>query len=236
MNTLQKQKQLKQSTQQLQTVGKDLYLASPKTADLTPDERKTLKATSTAKSLQNLQEQDVSTLTVETCFKGTNVQTALKVDEVATRAALVAMITRTVKFVDANKTLSTPEEISLTINELLKTYPCFTLEDWRLCCYHMAKEVYGPYYERLKLAQFVECFAKYERVKAPIVQTIRDMERQDAERELKEAIRYLQPEYATQTNPQAARVSPQDWMRGENRLTYTEREEMEKRAKTRTND
>jgi len=180
-----------------------------------------------------LQEQDVSTLTVETCFKGTNAQTALKVDEVATRAALVAMITRTVKFIDANKTLSTPEEISLTINELLKTYPCFTIEDWRLCCYHMAKEVYGPYYERLKLAQFVECFGKYNQAKAPIVQTIRDLERQEAERELKEAIRYLQPEYATQTNPQAARVSAPEWMRGEDRLTYTEREEMDKRAKAR---
>ena len=160
----------------------------------------------------------------------------MKVDEVATRAALVAMITRTVKFIDANKTLTTPEEISLTINELLKTYPCFTIEDWRLCCYHMAKEVYGPYYERLKLAQFVECFGKYNQAKAPIVQTIRDMERQDFEREMKEAIRYLQPEYATQTNPQAARVSAPEWMRGEDRLTYTEREEMEKRAKARTND
>jgi hypothetical protein len=229
----QKLKQSTRSTQQLQTVGKDLYLASPRMADLTPDERKTLKAMSTARSLQNLQEQDVSTLTVETCFKGTNVQTAMKVDEVATRAALVAMITRTVKFIDANKTLSTPEEIGLTVNELINTYPCFTIEDWRLCCYHMAKEVYGPYYERLKLAQFVECFAKYERVKQPIVQTIRDLERQDMEREMKEAIRYLQPEYATQTNPVARRVSAPEWMRGEDRLTYTEREAMDERAKGR---
>lgn len=208
-------------------------MASPRAAELTPAERQTLKAMSTAKSLQNLQEQDVSTLTVETCFKGTNVQTAMKVDEVATRAALVAMITRTVKFIDANKTLSTPEEISLTINELLKTYPCFTIEDWRLCCYHMAKELYGPYYERLKLAQFVECFGKYNQAKAPIVQQIRQNEQQDMEREMKEAIRYLQPEYATQTNPQAARVSAPEWMRGEDRLTYTEREEMNERAKQR---
>ena len=233
MNTPKKVTQSKQSTQLLQTVGKDLYLASPRAAELTPAERQTLKAMSTAKSLQNLQEQDVSTLTVETCFKGTNVQTAMKVDEVATRAALVAMITRTVKFIDANKTLSTPEEISLTINELLKTYPCFTIEDWRLCCYHMAKELYGPYYERLKLAQFVECFGKYNQAKAPIVQQIRQNEQQDMEREMKEAIRYLQPEYATQTNPQAARVSAPEWMRGEDRLTYTEREEMNERAKQR---
>jgi hypothetical protein len=51
-----------------------------------------------------------------------------------------------------------------------------------------------------------------------------------------EALRHITPEFATEINPIAARVSPQDWMRGENRLTYTEREEMEKRAKARTND
>jgi hypothetical protein len=53
------------------------------------------------------------------------------------------------------------------------------------------------------------------------------------EREMKEAIRYLQPEYATKTNPVAARVSAPEWMRGEDRLTYTEREAMDERAKRR---
>jgi hypothetical protein len=221
--------QLSKSNWPSLTNGKDLYLASPKTADLTPDERKTLKAMSTAKSLDNLQKQDVSQLTVETCFKGTNVKTALKVDEVRTRVALVAMINRTVKFIDANKTLSTPEEVELTINELIQSFPCYTLEDWRLCCYMMAKEAFGPYYERLKLAQFVECFNKYEQLKQPVIQTIRDNERKDYEREQAEALRYLQTEYATQINPVAKRVNAADWMRGEDRLTYTEREEMKKR-------
>lgn len=178
-----------------------------------------------------MQQQDVSQLTVETCFRGTNVKTALKVDEVATRAALVAMINRTVQFIDANKTLSTPEEIEMVINELIKTFPCCTIEDWRLCCYMMAKESFGPYYERLKLAQFVECFNKYEQLKQPVIQTIRDNERKDYEREQAEALRYLQTEYATQINPVAKRVNAADWMRGEDRLTYTEREEMKNRQK-----
>jgi len=234
MNTPKKATQLTPSTPQLPTVGKDLYLASPRMAELTPDERKTLKAMSTAKSLENLQKLDVSQLTVETCFKGTNVQTALKFDEVGTRAALIAMIERTVQFIDANKTLSTPEEIELTMNELLQQFPCLTIEDWRLCCYQMDKEVYGPYYERLKLAQFVQCFMKYEALKQPVVQSIRERESQEMELELKEAIRYLQPEYATQINPIANRVNAADWFKGEDRLTYTEREEMEKRAKQKT--
>lgn len=233
MNTPKKLTQSTPSTLQLQTDGKDLYLASPRMAELTADERKTLKAISTAKSLENLQKQDVSQLTVEMCFKGTNVQTALKFDEVGTRKALIVMIERTVQFIDANKTLSTPEEIELTMNELLQQFPCLTIEDWRLCCYQMAKEVFGPYYERLKLAQFVQCFMKYEALKQPVVQSIRERESQEMEMELKEAIRYLQPEYATQTNPIANRVNAADWFKGEDRLTYTEREEMRQRDKNR---
>ena len=178
MNTPTKTKPSTLSTELLQTVGKDWYLSSPKTAELTAQERETLKIASTNRSLRSLQELDASQLTVEICFKCTNVKTALKYNEVPTRAALTAMITRTVKFIDANKTLSTPEEIEMTVNELLHTYPCFTLSDWRLACYMMAKEAFGPYYERLKLAQFVECFAKYEQLKAPVVNTIRENERQ----------------------------------------------------------
>jgi len=233
MSTLQKQNASTLSTELLQTVGKDWYLSSPKTAELTAQERETLKIASTNRSLRSLQELDASQLTVETCFKCTNVKTALKYNEVPARAALTAMITRTVKFIDANKTLSTPEEIEMTVNELLHTYPCFTLSDWRLACYMMAKEAFGPYYERLKLAQFVECFGKYEQLKAPVVNTIRENERQQYERETAEALRYITPEFGTEFNPIAARVQKADWMKGEDRLTYTEREEMRQRDKKR---
>ena len=83
------------------------------------------------------------------CFEGTNVKTALIVNESATRAALVGMISRCVDFIDANKTLNEPAHIALTVNELVQQFPAFTLEDWRLCLYMMAKESFGPYYERL---------------------------------------------------------------------------------------
>ena len=84
------------------------------------------------------------------CFEGTNVKTALIVNESATRAALVGMISRCVDFIDANKTLNEPAHIAMTVNELVQQFPAFTLEDWRLCLYMMAKESFGPYYERLK--------------------------------------------------------------------------------------
>ena len=97
----------------------------------------------------------------------------------------------------------------------------------------MAKEAFGPYYERLKLAQFVECFRKYEELKAPVVQTIRDNERHEYERQTAEALRYITPEFGTAYNPIAARVNKVDWLKGEDRLTYTEREEMRNRQKQR---
>ena len=231
MNTPTKQKPLKQSTEVSQTDTKALFLNSAQAADLTPAERQTLKQTSTAKSLQNLQKLDVSRLTVAACFEGTNVKTALKINETATRAALVGMISRCVDFIDANKTLNEPSHIALTVNELVQQFPAFTLEDWRLCLYMMAKESFGPYYERLKLAQFVDCFTKYDQLKQPVIQTIRENERKDAERMQQEAMRHLKPEYATQINPVASRVHPADWMAGEDRLTYTERDEMQKRQK-----
>jgi hypothetical protein len=169
---------------------------------------------------------------VQGCFEGTNVQTAMRIQPEATRAAMIAMLVNCCKFIDANKTMSRAEEFEMTLNELLKGFPCFTIEDWRLCTYNMAKEAYGPYYERLKLAQFVECFRKYEQQRAPIVDTIRENERKDAERAQAEAMRYIQPEYATAKEPTVRdRVDAVDWFKGENRLTYTERQEMDERQK-----
>jgi hypothetical protein len=187
-------------------------------------------------SLESLQKQVISQVTIETAFKGTNVRTALKLDEQATRAALIAMLAKCVRSYDANKTLTEGDEYKMVLDELVKGFPAFTIEDWRLCLYMIAKESFGRFYERLKLAQFVECFTKYDQLRNPVVKKIRQDEAADFERMRTEALRYITPEFATEFNPIAARVSPQEWLRGENRLTYSEREEMEKRAKTRTND
>ena len=175
-------------------------------------------------------------MTIQTAFKGTNVRTAMNLDEQATRAALLGMLAKCVRFVDANKTLTEGDEYKMALDELVGGYPSFTIEDWRLCLYMMAKETFGGYYERLKLAQFVECFTKYEQLKDQVVKKIRQDEAADFERMRTEALRHITPEFATEFNAIAARVTPQDWLRGENRLTLTEREEMEKRAKARTND
>jgi len=123
-------------------------------------------------------------------------------------------------------------DFEMTLNELLKVFPCFTIEDWRLCTYKMINEEYGPYFERLKLAQFVDRFGQYEKQRQPIVETIRENERKDAETAQTELMRYIQPEYATAKEPTVRdRVNAVDWFKGENRLTYTERQEMDKRQK-----
>lgn len=184
-------------------------------------------------TLENLREQDISQVTIETAFKGTNVQTAMKLNAEVTRGTLLGLLGKCVRFIDANKTLTEGDEYKMVMDELIQTYPCFTIEDWRLCLYMMAKETFGGYYERLKLAQFVECFGKYEQLKMPVINRIRQDEANDAERERVETLRHITPEFATEFNVIAARVNVQDWMKGENRLTYTEREEMEKRDKER---
>ena len=182
--------------------------------------------------MRNLSELDVSQLTVEMCFKGTNVSTMMKINEQATWGALVTMLVQTIEFIQANKTLNTPEQIEMTIRELLKLYPTFTIEDWRLCLLLMMKETFGQYFERLKLAQFVECFGKYDQMRQPVVHSIRENETKDAQQEQAEARRYLQPEYATEMKPTIRdRVSKEDWLKGENRLTHTERQEMDNRHK-----
>ena len=123
-------------------------------------------------------------------------------------------------------------DFEMTLNELLKVFPCFTIEDWRLCTYKMINEEYGPYFERLKLAQFVDRFGQYEKQRQPIVETIRENERKDAETAQAELMRYIQPEYATEKQPSVRdRVDAVDWFKGENRLTYTERQEMDERQK-----
>ncbi len=232
MLTKKNKTQLSEYTKELQTAGKAWYLTHPRIGELTHQERETLKQAKTLQSLENLQKMDVSTLTIGECFEGTNVQTAMKVNAQATRAALVAMLVNCCKFIDANKTLNRAEEFEMTLNELLKGFPCFTIEDWRLCTYNMAKEAYGPYYERLKLAQFVECFRKYEQQRQPIIDTIRDNERKDAERAQNDLMRYIHPEYATEKEPSVRdRVEPVAWFKGENRLTYTARQEMDNRQK-----
>ena len=233
MNTLQKAEQSRQYIQQLQTDGKASYLVHPRAGELAPAEGQRLKEASLAISFENLQKQEISQVTIETAFKGTNVGTAMKLDEKATRAALIAMLAKCVRFVDANKTLTEGDEYKMVLDELVKGFPTFTIEDWRLCLYMMAKETFGGYYERLKLAQFVECFTKYEQLKQPVVTKIRQQEADDFDRMQKEALRHITPEFATEFNPIAARVNPQQWMKGENRLTYSERLEMDKRAKER---
>ena len=140
------------------------------------------------------------------------------------------MLVNCCKFLDLNKTMTEAEEFEMTLNELLKVFPTFTIEDWRLCTYKMINEEYGPYFERLKLAQFVNCFRKYEQQRQPIIEIIRENERKDAEQAQTELMRYIQPEYATEKQPSVRdRVDAVDWFKGENRLTYTERQEMDNR-------
>jgi len=78
-----------------------------------------------------------------------------------TRLAMIAMVQKTVNFVDAKKTLD-EEGIILTVETILRNYPTLTLEELRMTCDGMMTGRFGKFYERLKIQEFTECLSKTE--------------------------------------------------------------------------
>lgn len=76
--------------------------------------------------------------------------------------AVVRMIQETVRFIDAKKTLDTPEAVLFTADAILSNNPTTTLEELRLTCDRMKAGQFGKFYERLKTAEFLECINKTE--------------------------------------------------------------------------
>lgn len=103
-------------------------------------------------------------------FEGTSLQTAEKHQPEQTRMAVVRMIADTVKFIDAKKTLTTPEEILFTAEAILRNNPTTTLEELRMTCDRMRLGHFGKFYERLKTAEFIDCLNQTEAARAEIIE------------------------------------------------------------------
>lgn len=101
--------------------------------------------------------------TPEAAFtEGTSLQTALRHQPEQTRMTVVRLITDTVKFIDAKKTLDTPEAVLFTADAILSNNPTTTVEELRLTCDRMKAGHFGKFYERLKTAEFIECLNQTE--------------------------------------------------------------------------
>lgn len=124
---------------------------------------------STLTSLEVISKQGLFKLPVEQAhFEGTNVMTALKYDPVGTRKALVTLVGDVCTFLDTKRTLRNASDYAFTVETLLDAFPAMTLEDWRIVCERMKAQVYGDYFERLKVGEFRSAMLKYEEEIAPI--------------------------------------------------------------------
>jgi hypothetical protein len=98
----------------------------------------------------------------------------MKVDEVhekGVRLWLVTEVGRLCKMVDANKTLSTDEELTMTCRAIVEDFPALKLEEVRTCFDMIIQGKMGKLYERLKTAEILDALRRYEgEVRAPILE------------------------------------------------------------------
>lgn len=88
--------------------------------------------------------------------------------------AVVRAVAETVEFIDAKKTLSTPEQIIFTAEAILRNNPSTTLEELRLTLDGMKTGKYGKFYERLKTQEFLDCLNRNEADRAEILERINE--------------------------------------------------------------
>ena len=104
---------------------------------------------------------------------GTNIQTAVKHNPQIVRGWIMAEVGRLIKEVDANKTLSTDEELQFCCRSILEEHPTLKLEEIRICFVMIRQGKFGKLFERLKTAEILDCLRKYEgEVRAEVMETL----------------------------------------------------------------
>lgn len=106
---------------------------------------------------------EVALKTPAELFKqGTNMRSAKNTDFKALKFILIRELSDLLDFVDANKTLSTAEEIAFTVTAIIEDYPAMTVEEVILVFSRIKKGKYGKYYERFKTPEILEAIRLYE--------------------------------------------------------------------------
>ena len=104
---------------------------------------------------------------------GTNIRTAVKHNPAIVRGWILAEVGRLVKEVDANKTLSTDEELQFCCRSILDDHPTLKLEELRTCFNMIRQGKFGKLFERLKTAEILACLRNYEgEVRAEIIERL----------------------------------------------------------------
>lgn len=93
---------------------------------------------------------------------GTNIQISMKHHPAEIRAWIMAEVGRLIKDVDANKTISSDEEILFCCRSITDEHPTLTLEELRVCFNMIRQGKFGKLFERLKTAEILEFIRQYE--------------------------------------------------------------------------
>ena len=93
---------------------------------------------------------------------GTNLIRAVRLHPQEVRAWLYAEVARLCKDIDANKTLSTDEQLQFTCRAILDDFPALKMEEVRAAFDMIRTGKFGKLYERLKTAEILDALRRYE--------------------------------------------------------------------------
>jgi hypothetical protein len=109
----------------------------------------------------------------EVAFQGTPITVLTKEAPRLTKLWLVAEIGKVCKFIEANKTLKTEEELFFTCDELLNYCKSWKAEEFLIFFDSIKRGDFGKIYERLKTAEFLDFAKKYEEKRCDIFDKLR---------------------------------------------------------------
>ena len=114
----------------------------------------------------------------EAWTEGTNIRTAVKHNPEIVRGWIMAEVGRLIKDVDANKTISSDEELQFCCRSILDEHPTLKLEELRACFNMVRQGKFGKLFERLKSAEILEFIRQYEgEVRTEVMKRLREEER-----------------------------------------------------------
>ena len=109
----------------------------------------------------------------EVAFQGTPITLLTKEAPRLTKLWLVAEIGKVCKFIEANKTLKTEEELFFTCEELLNYCKSWKAEEFLIFFDSIKRGDFGKIYERLKTSEFLDFARKYEEKRCDIFDKLR---------------------------------------------------------------
>lgn len=109
----------------------------------------------------------------ELAFQGTPITLLTKEAPKLTKLWLVSEIGKTCKFIEANKTLKTEEELFFTCGELLNYCKSWRAEEFLIFFDSIKRGDFGKIYERLKTSEFLDFAKQYELKRCDIFDKLR---------------------------------------------------------------